>query len=102
MVYNIITAVLGVLVGLALAFLYYKVTSPPERPKIKRPLIGRLYIYEGTERDRYSFAFDCPLEQIGQYRFATLLIERPQNEKTVDDIENAWLADNSETNMDNE
>ena len=51
--------------------------------------IGTLYIYEGEGRDRYSFAFDCPLDQIGNYKEVILEVKK-QRTKTLEEIENDY------------
>lgn len=62
--------------------------------------IGTLYIYEGSDRDRYSFAFDCPLDQIGQLKKVTLDIKK-RHERSLDKIENDLFAEDFDTNIDN-
>lgn len=72
-----------------------KIESDPEAMGI-----GTLYIYEGSDRDRYSFAFDCPLDQISKFKKVTLDIKKRQ-EKSVQDIENDLFAEDFGTNMSN-
>ena len=62
--------------------------------------IGTLYIYEGPDRDRYSFAFDCPLDQIGKLKKVTLDIQK-RREKSLKEIESDLFAEDFDTNIDN-
>lgn len=75
-----------------------------EHPKIENdpePMgIGTLYIYEGSDRDRYSFAFDCPLDQISKLRKVTLDIQK-RREKSLKEIESDLFAEDFDSNMDN-
>lgn len=61
--------------------------------------IGVLYIYEGPDRDRYSFAFDCPLDQIGNFKKVTLEVKK-REEKSLPDIESDLFAKDFGSNMD--
>jgi len=61
--------------------------------------IGVLYIYEGPDRDRYSFAFDCPLDQIGNFKKVTLEVKK-KHEKSLPDIESDLFAKDFGSNMD--
>lgn len=61
--------------------------------------IGTLYVYEGVDRDRYSFAFDCPLDQVGKFKKVTLEVKK-RNEKSLRDIESDLLAKDFDPNMD--
>lgn len=62
--------------------------------------IGTLYIYEGPDKDRYSFAFDCPLDQVGKLRKVTLDIQK-RREKSLKEIESDLFAEDFDSNMDN-
>lgn len=61
--------------------------------------IGALYIYEGRDRDRYSFAFDCPLDQIGNFKNVTLEVKK-KDEKSLRDIEEDLFAKDFDSNID--
>lgn len=61
--------------------------------------IGVLYIYEGRDRDRYSFAFDCPLDQISNFKKVTLEVKK-KDEKSLRDIESDLFAKDFNPNMD--
>lgn len=73
----------------------HNVNSDPEAMGI-----GTLYIYEGSDRDRYSFAFDCPLDQVGKLKKVTLDIQK-RREKSLKEIESDIFAEDFDSNMDN-
>lgn len=62
--------------------------------------IGTLYIYEGPDKDRYSFTFDCPLDQVGKLKKVTLDIQK-RREKSLKEIESELFAEDFDSNIDN-
>lgn len=88
----------GILAGYAIFKCFHEHAKIEDDPE---PIgIGTLYIYEGSDRDRYSFAFDCPLDQISKLKRVTLDIKKRQ-ERSVQDIENDFFAEDFGTNMSN-
>lgn len=88
--------IIGVLVTYTIMWFRYNrnIESDPEARGI-----GVLYIYEGPDRDRYSFAFDCPLDQIGNFKKVTLEVKK-KHEKSLPDIESDLFAKDFGSNMD--
>lgn len=65
----------GIALGLGLAVFIAFVSGL--FPKKKAPVcIGKLYIHERPNKDTYSFAFDCELDEVKIYDEVALKIER--------------------------
>lgn len=87
----------GLLTGYELFEIFHKNARIESDPDARG--IGVLYIYEGPDRDRYSFAFDCPLDQIGNFKKVTLEVKK-KHEKSLPDIESDLFAKDFGSNMD--
>lgn len=91
---------LGFIIGVLVAYVIMRyvytrdIKSDPDAMGI-----GKLYIYEGRDRDRYSFAFDCPLDQISNFKKVTLEVKK-KDEKSLRDIESDLFAKDFNPNMD--
>lgn len=64
----------GVALGLGLAVLIAFISGffPKKKALV---CIGKLYIHERPDKDTYSFAFDCELDEVKNYDEVTLKIE---------------------------
>lgn len=97
--YVIIYAI-GLIIGAAIMYGIMRHRNHDISSDLDARGIGTLYIYEGSDRDRYSFAFDCPLDQVGNFKKVTLEVKK-QREKSLKDIENDLFAEDFDTNMSN-
>lgn len=92
---------IGLLVGALVMYVIMQFAYNRNIKSDPEPMgIGTLYIYEGADRDRYSFAFDCPLDQVGKLKTVTLDIQK-RREKSLKEIESDLFAEDFDANIDN-
>lgn len=90
----------GLIMGVMLMLAIMRIRDSDVESDPEAMGIGTLYIYEGPDRDRYSFAFDCPLDQVGKLKKVTLDIQK-RREKSLKEIESDLFAEDFDTNIDN-
>lgn len=85
----------GIVLGLGIAVLI--AFASDFFPKKKAPVrIGKLYIHERPDKDTYSFAFDCELDEVKNYDEVTLKIERKKgldDDQIIKNMEKQYYGD---------
>ena len=86
---------IGIALGLGLAVFIAFVSG--FFPKKTAPVcIGKLYIHERSDKDIYSFAFDCELDEVKNYGEVALKIERKKGldeDQIIKNMEEKYYGD---------